>query len=147
MEWANSYNFNDSGAIDKTDILVVDDDGDTRRMLAIWLATKEFRATCAASGNEALALLRSRPFSLMLTDYNMPGMDGLKLSEEALKASPELIIIMITGASLTQLHRRAAEMGITAVMAKPINFKELFSRINLKDKRRITQLGPTAPLP
>jgi len=121
--------FTDSEAIGKSSILIVDDDCDIRRMLAVCLAMEGFRVTCAASGDEALMLLKSSPFCFMLTDYDMPGMDGLRLSEEALKASPGLIIVMITGAALTQLYRRAAELGITAVMAKPLNIKKLFSII------------------
>ncbi|HEY3309217.1 MAG TPA: response regulator [Desulfuromonadaceae bacterium] len=147
MECAVRNHYTDSEAIDKTGILVVDDDWDSRRMLALCLAMEGFKATCAASGDEALILLKSSPFCLMLTDYNMPGMDGLRLSEEALKAHPGLVIVMMTGASLKQLYLRAARSGISAVLAKPLNIKELFSIIRLENKRRITLLGPAGLQP
>lgn len=129
MECTVRSEFTDSEAIGKSGILIVDDDWVSRRMLAVCLAMEGFRVTCAASGGEALVLLKSSPFCFMLTDYNMPGMDGMRLSEEALKSSPGLVIVMITGASLTQLYCRAAELGIAAVLAKPLNIKELFSII------------------
>ena len=133
----------DSEAIDKAGILIVDDDMDIRQMLAACLVMEGFRVTSAESGYEALALLKSSPFSLMLTDYSMPGMDGLRLAEEARKTAPELIIIMVTGDSLTQLYPKATKLGITAVLAKPFNIKELLSIIRLEVMRRIMRPGPT----
>ena len=147
MECTVRNDFTDSKAVDRNGILIVDDDRDIRQMLAACLAMEGFRVTCAASGYEALVLLKSSTFCLMLTDYNMPGMDGLRLSEEALKAAPGLAIVMITGNPLTQLYPRATELGITAVLAKPFNIKELFSIIQLEDKRRITSLEPTGLQP
>jgi CheY-like chemotaxis protein len=148
MEWVCHTDVTDSEAIDnKTGILVVDDDQDFRRMLAMCLVREGFRVTCAASGYEALVLLKSGAFYLMLTDYNMPGMDGLMLSEEALKASPELIIVMITGASLTHLCSWAEKFGITAVLPKPFNINELYSIIRQEDNRLNSQPGPTGISP
>lgn len=139
MECTVRNELTDSEAISigKSCILIVDDDSDIRRMLAVCLAMEGFRVTCAASGDEALMLLKSSPFSLMLTDYNMPGMDGLSLSEEALKAFPGLIIVMMTGASVTQLYRQATEMGISAVLAKPLDVKELFNIIHKEYLKQI----------
>lgn len=142
MEWTDRNGSTNAEAIDDAGVLIVDDDRDCRQMLKMYFEMEGFRATCATNGNEALVLLKSSPFCLMLTDYNMPGMNGLKLSEEALKAAPGLIIVMITGDHLAQLKHKAAKLGITAVLAKPLNTKELFSLIRLEDKRRIAQHSP-----
>ncbi|BCS52058.1 response regulator [Geobacter sp. SVR] len=116
-------------ASDKAGILIVDDNWDHRRLLAVSLAMEGYRATCAANASEALVLLKSTSFCLMLTDYNMPGMNGLKLSEEALKTSPGLVIVMITGGCATHLHQAAEKLGITAVLTKPLDVDELFGII------------------
>ena len=139
MEWTDLNNFTDAGDINNADVLIVDDDEDCLRMLEAYLTMEGFRVTCAANGNEALVFLRSSPFCLMLTDYNMPGMDGLRLSEEALKAAPGLVIVMISGDPLTQLYPRAVKIGITAVLAKPYNVKKLLNIIRKENERRITR--------
>lgn len=147
MEWTDRNGSTNAEAMDDAGVLIVDDDRDSLQMLKMCFEMEGFRATCATNGDEALVLLKSSPFCLMLTDYNMPGMNGLRLSEEALKASPGLIIVMITGASLTKLYSRAAKLGITAVLAKPLDINELFNIIRLENKRRITRLGRTGLQP
>jgi len=138
MEWTHR---NDSAAgetLDDRCVLIVDDDRDCLRLLHAWFVTEGFGVACAANGDEALALLQSKPFCLMLTDYNMPGMNGLRLSEEALKTDPGLAIIMVTASSVRQLHHIAAETGICAVLAKPFDIEELL-RIVHRESRRTTQ--------
>lgn len=94
-------------------------------MLGIFLAMEGFRVTCAINGYDALNSLKEFSYDFMLTDYNMPGMDGLRLSEEAKKIVPELTIIMLTGATLDELKTDAIESGISAVLAKPVSTSEL----------------------
>jgi len=142
MEWTDRNGSTNEEAMDDAGVLIVDDDMDCLQMLEACLEMEGFRVACAVNGDEALVSLKSSPFWLMLTDYNMPGMDGLKLSEEALKTAPGLIIIMVTGDHLAQLKHKAAKLGITAVLAKPFDIKELFSLIRLEDKRRIAQHSP-----
>jgi len=106
-------------------ILLVDDETSCLQMLGICLAMEGFRVTCATNGYDALNFLKEFSYDFMLTDYNMPGMDGLRLSEEAKKIVPELTIIMLTGATLDELKTDAIESGISAVLAKPVSTSEL----------------------
>lgn len=124
-------------SMDNDGVLIVDDDRDCRQVLEACLEMEGFRVTTAANADEALAFLKSSPFRLMLTDYNMPGIDGLRLSEEARKIFPELIIIMVTGDSLKQLKPEAIRLGITAVLAKPFNIYELVNIIHKEKFRRM----------
>lgn len=108
-----------------TSILLVDDETSCLQMLEICLAMEGFRVTCATNGYDALNFLRDSSFDFMLTDYNMPGMNGLRLSEEARRILPKLIVIMLTGATLDGLKSDAMESGISAVLAKPVSTPEL----------------------
>lgn len=135
MEGTNRNSSGGAEARESAGVLIVDDDNDNLRLLKICFEMEGFCVRCASSGDEALALLKLGPFSLMLTDYNMPGMDGLRLSAEARKGDPQLIIIMATGDPLTQLAPRAAELGIVALLAKPLNISELISVVSINLSR------------
>lgn len=111
-------------------ILIVDDDRDFLKLLCLCLTMDGFKVTWAESGNEALALMKVKHFAFMLTDYSMLGMDGLKLSDEALKIIPGLSIVILTGNPSTQLYHYASVLGIRAVLVKPLDVKELLKIIN-----------------
>lgn len=111
--------------MDKGCILIVDDDRDCLAMARMIFENKGYQVTCATNGAEALVILKSSLITLMLTDYNMPGMDGLALSEEALKAVPGLRIVMVTGDPVMQLHKKAEKVGIAAVLTKPMDIEEV----------------------
>lgn len=145
MEWTNGRNSADAESTDNTCVLVVDDDWDCREMLEALLTMEGFRVTSAVNGDEALAFLKSRSFRIMITDYNMPEMDGLRLSQIALKAAPEMIIIMVTGDPLTQIYPKAVELGITDVLAKPFEIKNLLNIIHEENMRRINFLAERMP--
>jgi two-component system, chemotaxis family, chemotaxis protein CheY len=106
-------------------ILIVDDDRNCLEMVRIVFESRGFRVACATNGAEALMILKSSLVTLMLTDYNMPGMNGLTLSEEAIKAVPGLRIIMVTGDPVKQLYHKAEQVGIAAILKKPFNIEEL----------------------
>lgn len=106
-------------------VLLVDDETSCLQMLGISLTMEGFSVTCATNGYDALNFLKEGSYDFMLTDYNMPGMNGLRLSEEAKKIVPKLTIIMLTGAPLDELKTDAIESGISAVLAKPFSTSEL----------------------
>ncbi len=128
MIWEEYSNLKDKGDLDDSGILIVDDDKNNLELLRHFFRAEGFGATSASNADEALALLKVSRFSFLLTDYIMPGKDGLELAEEALGISPALKIIMMTGNSSAQLSNRAAASGISDVLVKPINLKDL-SRI------------------
>ena len=76
-------------------ILIVDDEPANLRMLERLLRPR-FTVIKAASGQEALHVLRSQSFSMIITDQRMPGMSGTELLVESLAIDPNLVRIMIT---------------------------------------------------
>jgi CheY-like chemotaxis protein len=60
-------------------VLIVDDDAHIARVLSIWLRRHGYHVMCAGDGLEALEVMRDAPIDLLITDVNMPGLDGVGL--------------------------------------------------------------------
>jgi len=110
-------------------ILVVDDDRVMLEVLKRVLEREGFVAHCATSGEEALEQIRERSFSLMITDFNMPGLNGLELARKGLELAPLMPIIMDTGGISPKITRLAQEIGIAKVLSKPFLLPELMKTI------------------
>ena len=111
------------------DILVVDDDSTMLKLIERILEREGIVAHCVESGEEALKKITERTFSLMITDFNMPGLDGLELSRKGLEIAPQMPIIMDTGGISPEITRLAKEIGIAKVMSKPFLPTELMKTI------------------
>ena len=81
----------------KETILIVDDERFILRNLELLLTGRGYDVLLAASGREALERLAERPVSLIISDYKMPGMNGIDLLEEVHRLFPETIRVLITG--------------------------------------------------
>jgi two-component system cell cycle response regulator CpdR len=111
------------------DILVVDDDGAIRELIRRILEREGLVAQCVSSGEEALEKIRQRSFSLMITDYHMPGLDGLELSRKGLEMAPRMHIIMNTGDPSPSVTLQAREIGISKVISKPYLPEEMMESV------------------
>jgi len=101
-------------------VLVVDDSITTRTMEKNILVTRGYRVTTAVSGEEALAKARAERFELVVTDVEMPGIDGLELcrrlrSSEAHRDIPIIVVSSLAGA---EDRRRALQAGAQAYVVK-----------------------------
>jgi DNA-binding NtrC family response regulator len=113
-------------------ILVVDDDFLYLRLVVSIIAQMGITAHTATSSEDALSMLERECYAMLITDLNLPGMDGLKLSEEARRVSPELYIVMITGYSSPDLESSAAQAGVAEFHNKPCaasQFRKIVSRV------------------
>lgn len=111
------------------DILVVDNDGAIRELIRRILKREGLVAQCVSSGEEALEKIRQRSYSLMITDYRMPGMDGLELSRKGLEMAPQMPIIMNTGDPSPRVTLLARKIGISKVLCKPYLAKEMIESV------------------
>ncbi len=73
--------------------------------------------------------ITERTFSLMITDLNMPGMDGLELSRKAQEIAPQMPIIMSSGDISPEIIRIAMEIGISKTLAKPFHPNRMLATI------------------
>ena len=120
-------------------VLVVDDVETSRRILREILASWNFIVVEAASGSEALDILRNArrdaAFELILLDWRMPEMDGVEVARaiEAQVQSGEIpgtpVSIMVTGYSKEKLLHEAQGMRLDAVLEKPVTASNLFDTI------------------
>jgi two-component system cell cycle response regulator CpdR len=79
-------------------VLVVDDDTAVLDVIACMLEDIGCQVVCANSGDEALEkLTRQRNVSILITDINMPGMDGHELAERAMRIRPSLKVLQLSG--------------------------------------------------
>jgi len=115
-------------------VLVADDNAAARQILQEILESFSFEVVLTASGREALHELENskEPFDLVLTDYKMPGIDGIETIELIKKRtglSQIPIIIMITAYGREEVRERAARTGVDAFLIKPIDRSLLFDTI------------------
>ena len=116
-------------------VLVVDDNATNRRILQEMLSNWGMLPTLAESGTSALECVKraeDHPFALILTDFNMPDMDGLTLVEQ-LRHGPhpavEPKIVVLTSAGQRGDAARCRELGVAAYLTKPLGQSELFDCI------------------
>jgi CheY-like chemotaxis protein len=115
-------------------ILVVDDEPDVA-LLFRQCFRRETRAGTyvmhfANSGEDALHLLGAGiELHLILSDINMPGMDGLTLLGEIKKRFPTLPVMMVTAYDDDERKRRASDLGAREFLAKPVDFNHLRAQL------------------
>ena len=113
-------------------ILVVEDNMPTLRLLEKIISMWGFPVHLAENGLEALAKLASSPIDIVLTDWNMPEMDGLEFCRRVRKSDMHYIyLIIVTARDSRQDIVRGLESGADDYVTKPINFDELRARIGI----------------
>ena len=107
------------------DILVVDDERLIRESLYEILRIDGFRAHMAASGEEALNLMKGQKVDIVLTDMKLPKMSGLDLLSDVKQSNPEIDVILITGYGSIESAVEAMKKGAYDYITKPINDNEV----------------------
>ena len=110
-------------------ILIVEDDRSLGYLLREYLGMKGFEVTWIQKPVEALQVLRTRAFNLVILDVMMPGMDGFSLGREINAEFPELPFIFLTAKSLKVDVLKGFSVGATDYLKKPIDEEELVVRI------------------
>ena len=117
-------------------VLVVDDNASSREILQIMLESMSFEVSVAASAEEGIAELEKeaedRPYKLVLIDWKMPGMDGIKASEmiKAHSGLPTIPrIILVTAYGREELMRKSEKLGLDGFLIKPVSQSLLFDAI------------------
>jgi len=108
-------------------ILVVDDDRSILCLVRDCFRQAGIRVQCVENGEEALLKLQESRIVLMLTDLNMPGMNGLELARRARELAPDLCIVMCTASLSPEISELASRAGIAKVLGKPFIFPEILA--------------------
>lgn len=104
-------------------VLVVDDDRGLRQLLSSFLAGVGCEVADAGNGHAAFELFQRRPFDLVVTDLQMPVMNGLKLMAKIRCASRQTPVVLMTGLNTPEVERFAH--AAAAILYKPFGFDEL----------------------
>mgnify|MGYP001582138849 CR=1 FL=1 len=112
--------------MDRSAILVIDDEQDTRELMELELSAEGYDVEGAADGFSAVRLVRGgRRFDLAIADYRMPGMNGLE-TLRALKAlDPDMQVIVASGCASRESVRECLQSGAHGYLEKPFDFSEL----------------------
>jgi two-component system, chemotaxis family, chemotaxis protein CheY len=107
-------------------ILVVDDEKGVRDAMSGILSDMGYDVAVASDGVEALVLLQDSTFGLVLTDLNMPGMDGLSLARR-IKDVSSTPVVLITAADRRSVEARLKDSVVDSVLFKPFRVDELMA--------------------
>ncbi len=109
-------------------ILLVDDEESIRKMVRAVLGEKEYAFTEASNGVEALEMMETQSFDLILTDVIMPDCDGIELVMSVRKKLPDIKVIVMSGGGRVRADHYlnlAEKLGAARVFEKPFNTAEL----------------------
>jgi two-component system, cell cycle response regulator CpdR len=107
-------------------VLIVEDEINLAEVLLASLERlgAEYTAEVAYSGPEALARIKQVRFTLLVTDYSMPGMNGLELARRARQVSPDIQIILMTAYTPERLQNTTGDVVLDGVLTKPFSIAE-----------------------
>ncbi len=106
-------------------VLVVDDDRTGRETLAEAVAEMGYQVNSAATGEEALEVLRQTDVDIVLTDLKMPGMDGLEVLARTKMIRPDAFVILVTAFATVDTAVSAMKAGAYDYVMKPIDLRQL----------------------
>ena len=109
----------------KPKVLLVDDDRNTREGLRRGLARAGYDIFVAEDGAKAVPILQEEDIDCMITDYKMPGMDGMRLATTAQVVRPSMAVIMISAFANIDTAVHAVKQGIFDVFEKPVKLRDV----------------------
>lgn len=120
-------------------ILVVDDEKVIQAVLSEMLSIQGYEVVVASSGTEGLNLFLGSHFDLVLTDYQMPGMDGWSLAFRIKDRSPNTPVVMITGQRQEGVMEKIKGSCVDFVMFKPFKLDDILQMIQRMLETRLSK--------
>ena len=124
-------------------ILVVEDERETRTLIAKYLRNNSCNVTTATDGREMTRIMGDHRIDLLILDVMLPGEDGLTLCRK-LRAESQVPIIMLTARGEDVDRILGLEMGADDYLPKPFNPRELLARINAVLRRQAAAMTASA---
>ena len=110
-------------------IMVVDDEAGIRALLSDALIQEGYSVTLAKDGRDSLKQLRERSFDLLITDINMPHLDGLELIRMMKKKGRKEKVILISGTPVDSTLLNTESMPVFAQLKKPFRMNQLLDTV------------------
>lgn len=127
-------------------VLIVEDEARLRDMLQRAVTGMEFAVASAPSAEAALTLLERHPFDIILTDLNLPGMQGLELCERVRNDWPDVQLLILTGYGSLDAAKSAIRLEVADFLTKPTSLGDLEAALNRALRRRLNHIT-TRPIP
>jgi len=129
--------FRDSSEEGRKTLLVVDDEAAVRELMALILCTEGYTVIQAEGAAEAMRLAAAANIHLLLTDFSMPGTDGLELSRRFRVVYPQAPVLMVSG-SLEGLEKRSEDLERFWILQKPFEISDLINKV----RALLTDISP-----
>ncbi len=113
-------------------ILIIDDELNLRRSLAIGLKLEGFETEAVGTADDALEMLAGRAFDLVLVDLMMPGVHGLELARRIRQLHPTVRIVLTSAYHLSERQMAQADCGAIGFVPKPYDIDDLSRFLHTK---------------
>ena len=120
-------------------ILIVDDEENTRAGMSKLLTAEGFDVQSAVDGKEALSRLHNGSFRLVISDLNMPNLDGIEFLRVVQREYPDVSVIILTAAGGTDSYIKAMNLGAVEYLCKPLKLDALKSVMRSMAHRSVAQ--------
>ena len=115
---------------DGRQLLYIDDDALALKSLTVLLQTMGYGVDSADDVNQGLSMFSEGNYALVITDMNMPGMNGLRLTEEIKRIRPDTPVVIISGSIDIDTKNLAINSRPDCVLVKPLIFSEFTTHLN-----------------
>lgn len=129
----------------KSKILVVEDDSRLRNLVLEALSTEGYDLESADSFDDAVKLLETEEFDVLLTDVNLPGKSGLDLLPICHRYSPKTYLMVMTGYGSIDTAVQAMKLGASDFLCKPVPLGDLISAVKVAVGKKNSATGRTSP--
>lgn len=126
-------------------LLLVDDEADFVETMTKRFRIRKIPVSSASSGAEALQLMESQDFDVVVMDVRMPGMDGLETLKRIRAKHPLTEVIMLTGHASLEAGMQGMNLGAYDYMLKPADFDELLDKVRRAAERKALNAGTQQP--
>jgi len=110
-------------------ILYVDDDPNMQKMVELFMRKSKYNLSSAKNGRSALKMLENNSYDLIITDVQMPELDGLSLIEEIKKQKIKVPVIIVSAFGQESISDKGLKKGAVKILRKPFESKQLFDVI------------------
>jgi DNA-binding response OmpR family regulator len=116
--------------------LLVDDDQLIRDALRLAFRSQGCFIQVVASAEEALRILKKVSFDIIISDYELPGADGLEFLKQVRNSHPDTVALLISANGNDEVVKRAFEIGVHDFLQKPFSFEALWATMTMHIEKR-----------